>query len=81
MTLLSADGEIKLNNDRFDYEQHDLGKAWKEGTGTWMYEFFIRHPSISILQTIHNVDNSFGFDLRPYGYGQIHKERPQMNIK
>ena len=71
MTLLSADGRVKLSNDRFDYEQHDLGKAWKEGAGTWTYEFIVRHPSIWFLQTIHSVDDKWGFDMRPYGYGKV----------
>lgn len=37
MELLSADGKVKLSNDRFDYMQHDLGKAMKEGVGINLY--------------------------------------------
>ena len=80
MTLISSDGKVKLSNDIFDYDQHSLSKAWKEGAGTWIYEFFVRHPSISILQTIHGVDDKFGFPLRPYGYGQL-KTEPSILMK
>lgn len=80
MTLMTADGKVKLSNDRFDYDQHDLGKAWKEGAGTWGYEFFIRHPSISILQTVYGVDGKFGFPMYPYGYAQL-KQEPSLLMK
>ncbi|WP_321425139.1 DUF6443 domain-containing protein [uncultured Bacteroides sp.] len=80
MTLISSDGKVKLHADIFDYDQHSLSKAWKEGAGTWTYEFFIRHPFISILQTVHGVDNKFGFPLRPYGYGQL-KTEPSVLMK
>ena len=74
MTLLSANGKVKLNRDIFDYDQHSLSKAWKEGAGTWAYEFLIRHPSISMLQTFHGINDSYGFGLIPYGYGQLRTE-------
>lgn len=75
MTLMSADGKVKLSNDRFDYEQHDLGKAWKQGLGIFLYETIIRYPSIFVLQKYHGVDDKFGFDLRPYGYGQVSTQK------
>jgi RHS repeat-associated protein len=80
MTLISSDGKVILHADIFDYDQHSLSKAWKEGAGTWTYEFFVRHPAISILQTVHGVDDKFGFPLIPYGYGQL-KTEPSFLMK
>ncbi|WP_344980130.1 RHS repeat-associated core domain-containing protein, partial [Compostibacter hankyongensis] len=74
MTLISADGRVRLSNDRFDYDQHDLKKAWHEGLGTWTYEFFIRHPFIKTLRDIHGINSQYGFDMIPYGYGHLKKE-------
>ncbi len=71
MTLLSADGKVKLSNDRFDYELHDLVDAWRAGFGTFTYEVMIRYPQIYLLQKAHGIDEHYGFDLRPYGYGQV----------
>jgi hypothetical protein len=67
-----------FHRDRFDYDQHDLGKAWKEGFGVWLYERVVRHTAIDILRAYHNVDEKFGFDMIPYGYGQIHLKNPHM---
>jgi len=73
MKLMSSDGKVKLSKDSFDYRQHDLKDIIKDGPKTIAYEFLIRIPAISTLQVIHNVNNRFGFDLNPYGYGQLKK--------
>jgi len=76
MRLMSADGLVKLSSDEFDYRQHDLGKAWNEGFGTFMYETLIRYPAIGLLQMVHGVDNNFGFMMHPYGKAKLHKKVP-----
>ena len=73
MRLMSADGLVKLSSDDFDYRQHDLGKAWDEGVGTFLYESLVRHPAIGVLQKLHRIDNDFGFTMHPYGLARIKK--------
>lgn len=71
MTLMSSHGKVKLGEDSFDYRQH----GWKnifdsKGVHFW-YELVVRRVSIATLQMYHGVDNSYGFPLKPYGYGQV----------
>ena len=68
MRLMSANGSVKMSKDRFDYDYHNLGDAWDEGIGTFLYETIIRSPSIFTLRQYHSIDGSFGFDMYPYGY-------------
>ena len=69
MTLVSADGKVKMRSDRFDYDQHDLKEMRKLGKSVYVYEVF-RSVCISALQLFHGVDDKFGFDMYPYGYAK-----------
>ena len=71
MTLMSADGKVKLSSDGFDYRQHSLKAAWSEGIKVFTYELLVRYPSISILQGYHGIGNEFGFIMHPYGNAQL----------
>lgn len=71
MTLTSSSGTVRLSPDEFDYRQHSLRDAWDEGAKVFMYETFIRYPSIKALQIYHGIDNNFGFMMYPYGSGKL----------
>lgn len=71
MTLMSNDGKVKLYPDEFDFRQHNLGDAWNEGIGVFLYESLIRVPAIGVLQTFHGVGNDYGFTMFPYGQAQL----------
>jgi len=68
MRLMSPDGSVKMSPDRFDYDYHNLGNAWDEGFGSFLYEAIIRTPAIFTLRQYHGINGSLGFDMYPYGY-------------
>jgi hypothetical protein len=77
VTLMSSDGiegQIRVSQDIFDYDQKSFSSGFKQSTPYGFYNAIIRRTEIGLLKMRYSIpETNYGFYLRTYGTGTIYK--------